>query len=156
VISEQDFSLLHNVVSQQIASYMQGYGLQVVPVITLFPFQSTQGGSALPQRAKTATQPLALVCTILVILGGAVATLLLFRTYKRPPPLEEEEALLHMMTTIDLTKLALSIQHKPPQQIAKLLSYLEPHRAEQMISALAPETQEAVLFHLSEMEREAE
>lgn len=65
-----------------------------------------------------------------------------------------QDPLLHIMTSVDLQKLARSIQDEDPQTLAEMISYLEPARAEKLIAAFPRELQEQILFHLTEMEKE--
>ncbi|MFN0064915.1 MAG: hypothetical protein ACKVOH_01625 [Chlamydiales bacterium] len=67
---------------------------------------------------------------------------------------DSEEDLLKMVESIDMERLARSMEGEEPEVVAWTLSYLEPGRAQQMIQAFSPTFQKAVLYHLSELETE--
>lgn len=68
---------------------------------------------------------------------------------KRKP----EYRLLKMAPKVDMRRLAESLKEEDPEIVAWTLSYLEPRRAEEMIASFPEKYQEAVLHHLSEMEK---
>ncbi len=79
---------------------------------------------------------------LLLIFGGIYA---LFRRYRGRA---EEEGFFQMMTRINLQHLAASMQGEDPKRIAKMLGYLEPSRAEELMMFFSADVQEAVLLAL--------
>ncbi len=63
-----------------------------------------------------------------------------------------EKEIVQMIQGIDVERLIDSIKREEPHTIALLLSYLDTGRAEKVIKALPPETQEEVFAHLTDLE----
>lgn len=74
---------------------------------------------------------------------------LLFRKKKRK---RSDKEMLKMMRKVDPERLVELVKREKPQTIALLLTYLDPARAEKVITNLPTPVQEEVLSHLSEME----
>jgi flagellar motor switch protein FliG len=59
-----------------------------------------------------------------------------------------------MIQKIDIDKLVATIKKEEPSTIALFLSYLDPTRAEKVITSLPDKIQEEVYVHLSEIEKQ--
>lgn len=91
---------------------------------------------------------------VVSLLGLLLFCVVLYPLFHRYRKKRGEEELYQVMTRVDLSRLASSMQGEDPETLALLLSYLEPARAEAMLSAFPKEKQEAILFYLNQLEQE--
>lgn len=136
-------------IQRQLNSLAKGYGMIDFPTVDWIPFKMQ---NKVIKEEKVAGNKVGLIFTLLFAAIALMTLLPFLRKLKKSK--NEEEVLFKLMTRVDMKKLAVSIGNEDPQTIALMLSYLEPQRAEQMIASLNTELQEAVLFHLSELEKE--
>ncbi len=154
--SEKPAMIWQKEVEKRIKVIMQGLGLQGEVFIDFF---SSYNAEALPEKKRRIPYT-GLFCTVGVFF---LALLAIFPLFKKPLSKrksskisrhKEDEKLFQFMTQVNLEQIAVAIQNESPENIAFLLSYLQPSRAEQILLALPHEKQEKVLFHLADMEKE--
>jgi len=145
--AEENFQ---NELERQLVTLAKGYALNVTPVVDYIPFERR----AAKEIEQTKKWSVPFICTLIFVVLALIAICFPFIKKVKKTREKEEDPLFRVMTRIDINKLAHSIQQEDPQTIALMLSYLEPARAEQMITALSTELQEEVLYYLSEMEND--
>ncbi len=79
-----------------------------------------------------------------------VFAFLIFLFFKKTPA--EQKTIPSSHLQIDLKKLAEALKDEDPQEIATMISYLEPAKAEKMIASFSEEFQEAILTFLEKEE----
>lgn len=139
---------LRGEIERQLASLVKGYGITDVPTVDWIPFKKTCRPT---MEAHPSNHHVGLIFTL--IFGVAVVAALILFLRKSHHKKKDEEAIFKLMTRVDMKKLAESLADEDPQTIALMLSYLEPQKAEEMITSLNQEVQEEVLFYLSELEK---
>jgi len=136
-------------IERQLNSLAKGYGMDEPPLIDFISF----GQKKIPlSETCEKKNGLGLLCTCLFIGLSFCAGVLWFWKGKGKKS-QDDEAFFKLMTRVDMKKLSESMAGEDPQTIALMLSYLEPKRAEQLISSMKTELQEAVLMHLADFEK---
>lgn len=139
-------------ITKQLTALTSGYGVPVEAVVDFFPFK--RKNTPYIEKEKRENTTILFVTTAILVVGLAVAGyFFLFQSRQKKSKSEPKDPLLHLMTTVDLQRLARSIEGEDPETIAEMISYLEPSRAEKLIAAFPRELQERILFHLTEMEK---
>lgn len=149
VLAETGDEAFKGEVERQLAAVAKGYGVEVLPIVDFVPFEKKR---KVWIEHKEKGSYAGLFLTLFFIVLAVISLFPLFRWYREKKE-ESDEELFQLMEKIDLEKLMGSLRNEDPAVIAMMLSYVEPKRAEQMIAALNDDLQEAVLFHLSELEK---
>ncbi len=135
-------------IERQLTVCARGFGYPVQAVVDFIPFNKAK-----VHLIKTSYySSFGFYLTLVFVVAALICFYPFLKSYKKSKKVTED-ALLKTKTHIDLGKLGSAMRGEDPQTIAIMLSYLEPERAEELISALDSNLQDEVLFHLSEMEK---
>ncbi|MBS0623785.1 MAG: hypothetical protein JSS62_04105 [Verrucomicrobia bacterium] len=130
--------------SRQIQTLGRGYSLTVEPTLDILPFERTRGLRKEPQSSNNYLGIAFLACSLLATIAF-ISSLL---WWMRRNPKKEADVEAAIMTKIDIAKLASSLEEEDPETIAMMLTYLEPKKAEEILSAFPVPLQEQVLTEL--------
>ena len=142
---------LRKEIERQVKVLAEGYGVEAVAALDFVPFEKKKSFWTEKKRVRGYS---GMIYTSLTILLALVLLYFFFQRKKKKQSNDEDQELLRIMTTVDIDKLAESIQEEDPETIALMLSYLQTKRAETIILALPEEVQKKVLWQLAEMEKE--
>ncbi|MCC5832892.1 MAG: hypothetical protein JJU12_07615 [Chlamydiales bacterium] len=149
VAIDQEHEALAAEIENQLRVVASGYEVPFVLAVDPFPFEKKRG---LWTETKEKGGYGGFILTLLVVLLAIGSLYPFFRKYSKK---KQEENLFRVMTRIDINKLADSIAGEDPETIALMLSYLEPAKAQQLITSLPQEVQEEIVKNLSEIEYES-
>ncbi|MCH9609751.1 MAG: hypothetical protein S4CHLAM45_01420 [Chlamydiales bacterium] len=127
----------------QLEAIGRGYGVEFETVVDFVPFEKKR--STWVESKEQGGKFNFVLFSALVLLALLLPLFYYFRKRNEQP---DETLLKEMMTKIDVQKLADSVKGEDPQTIAIMLSYLEPHRAEEILIHFPDPFQEEVLAHL--------
>ncbi|MEZ5315182.1 MAG: hypothetical protein R3E91_03095 [Chlamydiales bacterium] len=149
VVIDQEFEKFLTDIENQIHTILLGYDIPSHIKVSLFSFEKEKKLLIHNQESKSYIGVIVILLTSLLILAALYP---FFRKYSKQ---KQEDNLFRVMTRIDIQKLAESIENEDPQTIALMLSYLEPIRAEKLITFFPQELQEEIFKYLSEIEYES-
>lgn len=120
-------------------------------LVSFLPFHKEKKGM---KKGVVKKQYFFAVGGVVVLVAALVVFYLLFPHFKKKHEEEDDDFIFRFLTRVDLPLLTAAIEGEEPATIALMLSYLEPKKAEEMIATFPEKTQDEILFHLSEIERE--
>jgi flagellar M-ring protein FliF len=141
-------------IKNNIEVFLKSYDAAINISVSSIPFAKKEEFS----REAKKIPYVRLLFTLLILALAVVSIIPLFKHYQKKERLIRrnlpEESLTEMIMKINIKDLADSIRSEDPQTIALMLSYMEPAKAETILSSLPETLQSQIIDQLSEMEKE--
>lgn len=153
LLLEEGREKLRMEIERQVGALLRGYEVEVLPVLDFVSFEKKKTSWIEQKRSLPIGGMIFTACTLLLAFACLIPLGRRFRR-KRQGKGGEEDSLYNVMTQIDVGRLADSIQGEDPQTIALMLSYLEPHRGQEILEGLPGAVQDEVIAALAELEKE--